>query len=592
MKWGGEYCEKENITRLINYFELLKKYNEITGNYLTYDEYITECVDYLYKLKNKGFDGFLQEIRSYWQKKLHEKIEEKGNFEVIHSLENIDAEKRYIDAYQNIHKVADKNFYMPIKLFLMYVCEHAVYKILIEKCKNVFAFSAMFNNNKYNKVERTRNNYLKNTDLFENNFTNDICGNDKNYLKEVIENRENCEIIIFNNGYVKFLSNYHSKYFNTDLYGNRIVSYNPTEYLGTIWLLGNCMFNGYAVEDKHTFASILQKKVNSAGYKYKVVDLSCDGVVPVIELYNKIFEKELALNDIVILNVYAFFEEDYFIDIDFTEMNNYFNNKIWFWDICDHSGFEGYEFLAEKTFNMIRHVILENTNNSKFYLENELELNINNYISKIKEMLKVNKTYQSVFGVSNIQNINKQLKIGAIVMNCNPFTYGHQYLIDTASRLVDLLFVFVVEENKSAFSFDVRFSMVRDGTKKYNNVIVLPSGGFMISSVTFSGYFFKENPTEKCYDDFLDLKIFVHYIAPGFKINVRFVGEEPLDRVTAQYNYDMKKILKDARIDVIEVPRKKINNEIISATRVRELLKEERYDLLEKYLPKTTIKYL
>ncbi len=54
----------------------------------------------------------------------------------------------------------------------------------------------------------------------------------------------------------------------------------------------------------------------------------------------------------------------------------------------------------------------------------------------------------------------------------------------------------------------------------------------------------------------------------------------------------MKKILKNAKVDVIEIPRKKIDNEIISATKVRELLKKENYDLLEKYVPKTTIKYL
>ena len=62
--------------------------------------------------------------------------------------------------------------------------------------------------------------------------------------------------------------------------------------------------------------------------------------------------------------------------------------------------------------------------------------------------------------------------------------------------------------------------------------------------------------------------------------------------ITAQYNFDMKKILKNAKVDVIEIPRKKIDNEIISATKVRELLKKENYDLLEKYVPKTTIKYL
>jgi len=586
-----EYCERENIIELIQNIELVQKYKQITGNYLTHNEYIMKCVDYLYKLQKKGFDGFLQEINSYWQEELHEKIKAIQNFEIIDSLENIDNEKKYVDAYQSVHKLVNKNFYMSTRMFLIYICEYSVYKILIKKCKNVFVFSTMFTIYNDTILERNRENYLKDNSFFENNFTKDICNNDKNYLTEVIKNRENCEIIRLNNGYIKFLSNYHSKYFNTDLYGNRIVSYNPKEYSGIIWLVGGCTFNGYAVEDKHTFASFLQNKINSAGYKYKVIDLSCDNDSPVLKLYNKILERDIALNDIIILNTNRFFKEDCFININCVKMNNYFN-KIWFWDFYSHPGLDGYRFWAEETFQMIKHIMEGSINNVKFYLEKELEVKIHNYISEIKQMLKVNKIYQSVFANMSLQNTNKKPKIGAVVMNCNPFTYGHQYLIDTASKLVDLLFVFVVEENKSFFSFEDRFSMVKDATKEYNNVIVLPSGKFMISSVTFPGYFFKEKPTEKCYDDFLDLSIFAYYISPGFGINIRFVGEEPFDKITSQYNYDMKKILKNAKIDIIEIPRKKIDNKIISATKVRELLKKRKYDLLEKYVPKTTIKYL
>ena len=109
-----------------------------------------------------------------------------------------------------------------------------------------------------------------------------------------------------------------------------------------------------------------------------------------------------------------------------------------------HAGFESYELWAEKTFNMIKYVMVENVNNHKFYLENELQSNIYDYISKINEKLKINKTYQSVLAKINLHNTDEKPKIGAIVMNCNPFTYGHEYLIDIASKLVDLLFVFVV----------------------------------------------------------------------------------------------------------------------------------------------------
>jgi len=135
--------------------------------------------------------------------------------------------------------------------------------------------------------------------------------------------------------------------------------------------------------------------------------------------------------------------------------------------------------------------------------------------------------------------------------------------------------------------------MVCEGTKQYANVVVLPSGKFMISSATFPGYFMKDTPIDNSYDDFLDLKIFAHYIAHAFGIETRFVGEEPFDRVTAQYNYDMQIILKEAGIDVIEIPRKMlIDGEIISATKARKFLKEKDYISLKDYLPETTIQIL
>ena len=53
---------------------------------------------------------------------------------------------------------------------------------------------------------------------------------------------------------------------------------------------------------------------------------------------------------------------------------------------------------------------------------------------------------------------------GAVVMNGNPFTLGHRHLVEEAARRVDTLYVFVVREDRSAFSFDVRLRLVREGT--------------------------------------------------------------------------------------------------------------------------------
>jgi [citrate (pro-3S)-lyase] ligase len=80
---------------------------------------------------------------------------------------------------------------------------------------------------------------------------------------------------------------------------------------------------------------------------------------------------------------------------------------------------------------------------------------------------------------------------GAIVMNCNPFTRGHQYLIESAAGQCAWLHIFVVSENKSAFPADLRYRLVREGTARIKNVLVHPTGPYLVSSATFPDYFLK-----------------------------------------------------------------------------------------------------
>ena len=121
---------------------------------------------------------------------------------------------------------------------------------------------------------------------------------------------------------------------------------------------------------------------------------------------------------------------------------------------------------------------------------------------------------------------------------------------------------------------------------------MLPSGNFMISTVTFAGYFQKENPNTASYDNFYDLKIFSEYIAPALKIKRRFVGEEPFVKVTSQYNKDMKVLLKQNDIDVIEIPRLKIDDTVVNATFVRKCLESNEWEKIAKYVPDTTLRIL
>ena len=59
-------------------------------------------------------------------------------------------------------------------------------------------------------------------------------------------------------------------------------------------------------------------------------------------------------------------------------------------------------------------------------------------------------------GVKEFQEYIAQFADGqasCLVMNCNPFTLGHRYLIEKAAHESNRVFVFVVEENASLFSF-------------------------------------------------------------------------------------------------------------------------------------------
>ena len=178
-------------------------------------------------------------------------------------------------------------------------------------------------------------------------------------------------------------------------------------------------------------------------------------------------------------------------------------------------------------------------------------------------------------------------------MNCNPFTKGHRYLIEYASERVDRLYIFVVKEDKSFFKYEDRFEMVKNGTSDLKNVVVVSSGKFIISSLTFPEYFMKDYVKEKNFDVSMDVETFCKYIAPPLHIKTRFAGEEPFDPVTLNYNENMRVILPRYGMQFCEIPRFAIDDSrVINATEVRRLLKEKDFDGIKDYVPQSTLDIL
>lgn len=177
---------------------------------------------------------------------------------------------------------------------------------------------------------------------------------------------------------------------------------------------------------------------------------------------------------------------------------------------------------------------------------------------------------------------------GVVVMNCNPFTLGHRYLIEQAAKQVERLFVMVVREDCSLFAYAERKAMVEQGVAHLKNVTVIDGSEYAISQATFPTYFLKRLDDAADTQMLLDLDLFRRHIAPALGTTVRFVGTEPTDRLTRRYNQLMHEVLADVR----ETARLEKEGNAVSASRVRKAMEQGDMSTIRQLVPPTTLPYI
>lgn len=212
--------------------------------------------------------------------------------------------------------------------------------------------------------------------------------------------------------------------------------------------------------------------------------------------------------------------------------------------------------------------------------------------------------FESIF---TYQDYLKTLKVpvtsqsvAAIVVNCNPFTNGHKYLIEKAASENEVVYLFVVEEDLSAFPFAVRWELIRKGISHLPNVVMVKGGMYIVSGAIFPSYFLKnENVSDVMQKQAeLDVRTFARYVVPVLGIRKRYVGTEKFCKTTEAYNLAMKKILPLFGVDVVEVIRKAVgsgednSSGFISASKVREAIKTDQLSKVLDFLPDSTREYL
>jgi [citrate (pro-3S)-lyase] ligase len=181
---------------------------------------------------------------------------------------------------------------------------------------------------------------------------------------------------------------------------------------------------------------------------------------------------------------------------------------------------------------------------------------------------------------------------GAVVINGNPFTRGHQYLVETAAAQVDTLYVFIVREDRSVFPFAARFRLAEEATRHLSNVVLLDTSRYAVSAGTFPSYFLRQNDEKARLQMEVDVRVFATHLAPAFGITQRFVGHEPYCDTTAGYNRTMKDVLPQFGIALVEVDRTALDGRFISATDVRAALAAGDVAAVESQVPPTTLAFL
>lgn len=423
---------------------------------------------------------------------------------------------------------------------------------------------------------------------------------------DFIRNREFHQFRFINQGNYCNLADYQGIHMHITG-GKRNTCFQPKQYRCRIWFFGTCLARGAYVGDEDTIESILQKKLNQefpdtfqvincgvagrAGndwndFHYMMDTTFTEGdIVICMAQYTQKTMEALQKRNVKNMELSPLFEQPH-------------NMGRWFLDQTLHVNQKANQVIAEYISRQLNPLFLEKTRQKKekrndFRIgsgtyEKDYSFLVKEYMEEIRPVIREKVKELNI----HYDPVEKSRRIGSIVMNCNPFTLGHRFLIESCSRKVDLLIIFVVQEDKSVFPFADRIELVRKGTEDLKNVVVLHSGKFIISSETFPEYFNKSHLQKMQIDTSKDVQIFGKYIASELGIGIRFVGTEPIDQVTASYNRSLADILPQYGIELVEIERKEESGQVISASRVRQCMKDKEYEKLDELVPLTTKEYL
>ena len=191
----------------------------------------------------------------------------------------------------------------------------------------------------------------------------------------------------------------------------------------------------------------------------------------------------------------------------------------------------------------------------------------------------------------------------AVVFNSNPLTVGGRYLAEVASRRSRRVLLFVIqgktdsgshgnhEEEVIEFPFEDRFAMTKAALSDLENVLVLPSGPYLIGRDDYPAGYLSGNLGAAHAHGFLDGMVFCH-ICNSLGIRLAFAGDEPRDEMSEIHLNTMRQMCAQSNIVLKVAERKRIGDKYISSSLVRKAISAGDRETVEKLVPPQVLPYL
>ena len=197
------------------------------------------------------------------------------------------------------------------------------------------------------------------------------------------------------------------------------------------------------------------------------------------------------------------------------------------------------------------------------------------------------------------------IPVGAscIVFNANPFTNGHRYLAEIASKRSSLVLVLVIqgktesggkgnhEDTGLEFPFKDRLRLVEQGLQDLGNVAVLPSGPFIVSRDDYPQGYLSDILGAAPAHAKLDGMVFCHVLG-ALGIGNAFAGDEPRDELSEIHLNALRQECRTAGITLRVAERKRLGDRYISSSMVRDALSKGRKEEVAQIVPPHVLEYL